>query len=251
MNSHPSALESASARRVNHSARRVNALAERLGAKNYLEIGVQRGKTFFAVDIPNKVAVDPNFRFDVEAHKSPGVSFHSMTSDNWFLRGHADKQIFDIIFLDGLHTFEQTFRDFCNSLAVSHEKTVWVIDDTCPTDVYSACPDQRVAVGTRKKDFNIESGVWHGDVYKIVFAIHDFFPMFSYRTIESADNSQTIVWRQPRRPFSPVFNNLEKISRLTYFDFQAHSSVLQRAPEDVTLDDAVAGVTSGGGRKQG
>ena len=236
-------LENVPVRRINHSARRVNALAKRLNAQSYLEIGVQHGRTFFSVDVPTKVAVDPNFRFDIEENKQPGVSFHSMTSDRWFLGSKVEPSTFDIIFLDGLHTFEQTFRDFCNSLAISHEKTVWIIDDTCPSDVYSACPSQRVAVATRKKDFQIDSGIWHGDVYKVVFAIHDFFPLFTYRTIASSDNSQTIVWRKPRSSFAPLFNNLEKISRLSYFDFLANASVLQRASEQISIDEAVTALT--------
>jgi hypothetical protein len=79
---------------------------------------------------------------------------------------------FDAIFIDGLHTFEQSYRDFIHSLRYAHDKIVWIIDDTVPNDPYSALPDftqcaeYRILAG-------IFSGSWHGDVYKTAVAIHD------------------------------------------------------------------------------
>jgi hypothetical protein len=237
-------LPSDEARRpITRSAARINDLAKGLGAQKYLEIGVHRGQTFFGVDIPSKVAVDPNFRFDIESSQQPGVSYFPMTSDEWFLR-HSRGQLFDVIFLDGLHTFEQTFRDFCNSLGVAHKKTVWLIDDTGPTDVYSAWPNQGTAIVQRKADFGVESGVWHGDVFKIVFAIHDFFPLLSYRTIAGTGKAQTVVWWQARPDFSPLFNNLETISRLNYFNYLEHQAVRNLNPEAEVLREALAAVLS-------
>ena len=50
-----------------HSSRRINALAAAMRARRYLEVGVNKGETFLAVEIAEKTAVDPEFRFDWQA----------------------------------------------------------------------------------------------------------------------------------------------------------------------------------------
>jgi hypothetical protein len=221
------------------SARRINAVARELGATRYLEIGVSKGKTFLAVNMPKKTAVDPRFRFDAAAIQTDEVHCHEMTSDEWFLK-YADGETFDIIFLDGLHTFEQTFRDFCNSLLLSHANTVWIIDDTMPGDIYSSCRNQKMAIDVRRKDIGRVApdktpGAWSGDVYKLVFAIHDFFSLLSYRTILHPGKPQTIVWRRRRSGFVPLLNDLAAISQLTYFDFQQNLDLFQGGAEEDVL----------------
>lgn len=225
---------------VRHSARRINFLKDRMGATRYLEIGVSRGRTFLNVQITEKTAVDPQFKFEWQPLQTDQVRFFEQPSDEWFLQ-HSEGRIFDIIFLDGLHTFEQTFRDFCNSLSVTHPKTIWIIDDTVPSDIYSAWPDQKEAVRFRRQAAGaLESQAWHGDVYKIVFAIHDFFPMMSFCTITTGGNPQTLVWRKPRQDFSPALNNLESISRLGYFDFKKRFELMNAKPEEEALEIVLA-----------
>lgn len=221
-----------------HSSRRFNQVIPAAGVKTYLEVGVETGGTFFNVNAPRKVAVDPNFRFDFEAYRSDSVEFYQVTSDEFFLRNAKDRK-FDMIFLDGLHTFEQTLRDFCNSVAHSHDRTLWVIDDTVPRDVYSAISDHQAALQARRQA-GAAGSAWHGDVYKVIFAIHDFFPAYSYCTVEGNGNPQTFLWRQPRPDFNPVWNDLEAISRLDYFDFLHNKQVLNPVTEDEGLSEVVA-----------
>jgi predicted O-methyltransferase YrrM len=211
-----------------HTLRRINRIAQHMGARSYLEIGVARGKTFNNLEFDRKVAVDPKFNFDVAEFQKEGVEFHALPSDRYFTECNGSEK-FDIIFLDGLHRFQQTFRDFCNSLACAHDRTVILIDDIYPIDVYSALPLQRDAYEFRRRA-GTESPAWHGDVFKVVFAIHDFFPMFSYVTLKGG-NPQTLLWKAPREDFSPVFDSLEAVERLSYFDFLKHEAVLNLQPE--------------------
>lgn len=197
-------------------AARLNALAKAIDAKRYLEIGVCKGATFLAVDIPFKVAVDPRFQFDIAAHAAEGSHYHEVVSDEFFCKIAKTYPPFDLIYLDGLHTFEQTFRDFCASMAYAHPRTVWLIDDTCPTNLAAAEPSlQRWAM--LKKRLDIASASWMGDVYKLVCAIHDFFPQMSFATFPH--HGQTVVWHQPREDFAPRWNSLKAISELGYADF--------------------------------
>lgn len=225
-------------KKANESARRVHRLAKPRNATRYLEVGVARGETFFAVDLPHKVAVDPHLQFDYAALETETTRYHNITSDDYFLN-HAKGAEFDVIFLDGLHTFEQTFRDFCASFAHAHRKTVWMIDDTVPVDVYSAMPDLDDSLRFRT-DSRTTHKSWHGDVYKIVFALHDFFPSMSYATANDGENAQTIVWFEPRAGFKPLFNSLEPISRLSYFDFRKNEAVMKYDRESAIMERVAA-----------
>lgn len=69
----------------------------------YLEIGCCDNALFDSVAIDNKIGVDPD---------KGGT--HRMTSDEFF---EQNSETFDIVFIDGLHEYEQVRRDAINSLA--------------------------------------------------------------------------------------------------------------------------------------
>ncbi|MCC2658293.1 MAG: hypothetical protein K0Q76_3401 [Panacagrimonas sp.] len=217
------------ARLLNHSARRINRLAEMAGAHRYLEVGVQAGATFHAVKIPRRVGVDPKFAFDTAQYAGADTQFHAMTSDAYFSQLSFDER-FDIVFIDGLHTFEQALRDFHNAVVHGHADSIWIIDDTVPIDAYSAHRNQKEAVAVRRRERRQESAAWHGDVYKLVFALHDFFPAFDYCTICTGGNPQTLAWLE-KNPRKPLFNDLERICRLDYFEFTRHMEILNPVSE--------------------
>ena len=198
------------------SFERLNALAKINSASKYLEVGVAKGNTFNKVNVPHKVAVDPRFRFNVQDHADQKTIFYEVTSDLFFSKLASQHDEFDLIYLDGLHTFEQTFRDFCASLRNSHKRTIWLIDDTHPSSWIAAIPNQR-SVFRLRKYLRSRDTRWMGDVFKVVFAIHDFFPQFSYATF--LGHGQTVIWLENRDNFTPTWNSIEKISRLGYWDF--------------------------------
>jgi hypothetical protein len=223
------------------SVRRIRRIAKLIDATSYLEIGVNRGATFNALQFERKVAVDPNFLFEVSEFRKEGVEFHAMESDRYFT-DHGASRKFDIIFIDGLHTFQQTFRDFCNSLCCSHDRTVWLIDDVFPSDVYSAWQNQREAIEFRRRAGG--GGIkWHGDVFKVLFVIHDYFPLLSYITLREG-NAQSIVWKSPRDGFSRAFAGLEAIERLGYFDLLRKTELLNLMPEALGFRQFTESVSS-------
>ncbi len=178
---------SAPPQRLTHSARRLNRIAEITGASSYLEVGVAAGETLLGVELTDKTAVEPAFRFD---HRSvdDGTRFFEVTSDQFFAHFTNARTRFDLVFLDGLHTFEQTFRDFCATLACTGPDTVWVIDDVMPSDPYSMLPTPAEAV-RRRTEAGGKGGAWHGDVFKVVLAIREFFPNMDLRTIATGGNA--------------------------------------------------------------
>ncbi len=217
-----------------HSVRRINALAQRLGATRYLEIGLRRGGTFREVEIADRTGVDPAYQFDAEAMSNEATRIYRLTSDAFFAaEPHTTR--YDIVYVDGLHTFEQVMRDVNNAILRMHTRSVMLIDDTVPNDVYSTLPDLetaerfRTAAGSTRRS-------WHGDVFKTIFYIHDFWPGLNYRTIVGSGNPQTLVWRGIGPLRKPIFNNVERISRLSFFEFHDYFKYMLPAGEDETIN---------------
>lgn len=196
--------------------RRLNYLIEHLKLESYLEIGLGNGGTFDSVAAQHKVGVDPH-PWNPAVKDLPGV--HIVTSDEYFTRHWHDAFKFDLILLDGLHTAEQTYRDFVNSLHYAHARTVWLIDDVAPTDVFSAMRDPAETIKHRKAAGS-DNTAWHGDVYKVVWMIKTFHNNMRLRTFF------------PRQPQS-----------LVYFDSSAGTPVSDATLNDVsglTYDDTVS-----------
>ena len=215
---------------------------------HYLEIGVSRGLTFHAVTAERKVAIDPRFHFDVDEARTahPEAEYHSVTSDTYFATIARPQDRFDVIYLDGLHTFEQTLRDFCAAQRHCHDNTIWLIDDTIPADIFSAHPN-RVTSLKHRRLYGAKGRAWHGDVFKTVFAIHDFFLNFTYKTISTALNPQTVMIRRPRSEFKPLFNDLERISRMDYYDFHDYRHILNLESEERVFNWVRALIQGGSG----
>ena len=130
------------------SERRINTLAKGLGASRYLEIGIENGYTFENIVIDTRVGVDPAPLFDLE--KLPvGVSVFAVESDAYFA-SLAPEVTFDLVFIDGLHTYEQTKSYFFNALR--HVPIgVLLIDDTVPSDEIAAMRDIDESYSQRRK----------------------------------------------------------------------------------------------------
>ncbi len=112
----------------------------------YLEIGCDQNDVFNSIPVihSNKIGVDPN----------SGGS-HKMTSDDFFKQN--DKS-FDVIFIDGLHTYEQTQKDVINSLKILNTNGVIFIHDLLPGDKIDA-DRTRYLPG------------WSGDVWKVAIEL--------------------------------------------------------------------------------
>ena len=217
-------------------ANRLNGLASINNAKQYLEIGVNRGITLNLVSVENKVGVDPCFRFDLESNSS-GAELFKCTSDEYFDSSRSDGHIFDLIYLDGLHEFNQTFRDFCNSLMFSHDNTIWLIDDTNPNSYEASLSSQKLAKDLRKST-GMTDNSWMGDVYKTIFAINRYFSCFSYATFRG--HGQTVVWKKQSSNCSidRVNANLD-ISSLDYAQFISHRDSVMNFIDDSAIYDLV------------
>lgn len=200
----------------------------------YLEIGVHSGETFFSIEAFHKVAVDPNFRFDTKEASitHPNARFHNITSDVFFEALGKDRQEFDVIFLDGLHTFEQTLRDFTNAMAFLSERGVIIIDDVVPNSYEASLPNAGIA-----RDFRAKRGIadqsWMGDVYRLIYFIDAFFQQWTVRTVQN----RCIVWRQTRYAKAIRQRKVMDIAALPFEAVYLDSGCYHRATMESVLNE--------------
>lgn len=199
----------------------------------YLEIGVSHGLTFHGLRAGRKVAVDPLFQFDLKAARTanPGATYHQVPSDEYFTRVRHPDERFDLIFVDGLHTFDQTLRDLLNATSCLTPTGVIVIDDVMPISYAASLPDFDSSFALRQSTGD-SNPAWMGDVYRLIFFIRDYLAAFSYATI-AENHGQTVLWPLVR-PHTVAPRNVEAIARLGYVD-----AVLERDAFNVRSFDEI------------
>lgn len=184
---------------------------------SYLEVGVSRGGTFQKIRAQRKVAVDPEFKFDVqEARKSsPNAEFHAVPSDVFFGEIASPADRYDVIFIDGLHTAEQTLRDLLNAIQFLKPSGVIVVDDVVPNS-YAASLSDIGAARDLRRELKMDDASWMGDVYRLVFFAGTFLQQFRFRTTLDTRGGQMVLWRgqRPASDLSP--RTIEEVGRLPY-----------------------------------
>jgi hypothetical protein len=119
----------------------INTIIEKKNYSNYLEIGCFNNECFSKIHIKNKIGVDP----------LKGGTIRK-TSDQFF---ETNTEKFDIIFVDGLHKYDQVKRDILNSIKFLNKGGLILCHDSLPAE-YS---EQTVPY---------IFGTWLGDVWKVI-----------------------------------------------------------------------------------
>jgi hypothetical protein len=156
--------------------------------KNYLEIGCFDDEVFSKIIIEKKIGVDPEKGGTVRD-----------TSDNFFKFNNIK---FDIIFIDGLHHYEQVKKDIENSLLCLNNGGVIFLHDCMP----ESCIRQTIPRCSR---------VWNGDVWKNIVEARTNVNLDTYVCI--ADHGVGIILKRPNRNLLRV--NVKNFSRLRFKDF--------------------------------
>jgi hypothetical protein len=158
----------------------INKIIEKNGYKKYLEIGVntpaQPGYSHDNINIEIKHGVDPNVD-----------TTYKMTSDDFFKK-NIEK--YDIIFIDGLHIFEQAYRDIINSLNCLNNNGTIIVHDCNPKKEKT---QRRIRA----------SSVWHGDVWKAILKLRMEEPELSIYTI-NADEGCAVIKKGYQELFKPT-----------------------------------------------
>jgi hypothetical protein len=205
----------------------INQFISRLGYERYLEIGVQSGVTFNAVNAPTKVAVDPAFVIPREL--LTGEAFE-ITSDTYFNKYFHE---FDLIFIDGLHTFEQSLRDLMRSLRRIPRNGLILIDDCYPSDYLASLRDHDLCAKAKTRENHVDRN-WMGDVYKTLLFINDYLDDVSYIYI-TYTMGFSAVWYEPRQ-LAPYFQTMEEIYGCEYarFRYEISPSIPRNTVEQIS-----------------
>lgn len=204
----------------------------------YLEVGVWKGKTFGPAKAGTKVAVDPTFPDGVldRLRAQNNTELHEVTSDQYFAAANPSQK-FDVIYLDGLHTFEQTLRDLINAVSFIAPRGIIIIDDVYPDTYHASLADvshSRIV----KRATGSDNKNWMGDVYKMTLFIESFFQQYTYRVI-SNNHGQLVLW--PKRRASVKERSVEAIARAPFETIFIEAESQRRAPladilEEIKID---------------
>ena len=156
--------------------------------KSYLEIGCDRNQSFSNINIDKRVGIDP-----VEG------GTHKMTSDEFFSNNN-DK--FDIIFIDGLHQYEQVIKDVKNSLNCLTKNGIVLLHDCLPRTLWNQVYPR------------INSD-WNGDVWKAIVECRTYENIDTYTCI--ADRGIGVI--VPRKNMNKLLLNKNDFKRLKYKDY--------------------------------
>ncbi len=203
----------------------------------YLEIGVNEGKTFHQIKAFEKVGVDPEYLFDVPTARieHPENTYVVKTSDEYFYHVFGKRKPFDVVFIDGLHCFDQVLRDFINSCELLSAGGVVIIDDVMPRDFISSLPSIDMMFAMRRAQGSPDA-TWMGDVYKLIFFISAFMPAFSYATVEE-NHGQTLCWREAR-PVTP--RPIKAIVDLDFTHVTLEKGIMNFMPHQKIIESIVA-----------
>ena len=156
--------------------------------KSYLEVGCDNDENFSKIQIESKIGIDP----------LKGGTLR-MTSDEFFINNH---QSFDIIFLDGLHTYEQTIKDIDNGLRFLNTNGVILIHDCLPKKIWNQIVPRLY-------------GHWNGDVWKAIVHSRTYGHADTYTCI--ADHGIGIIFRRKNR--NKLNTNKTDFKKLKFADY--------------------------------
>ncbi len=198
---------------------------------SYLEVGVHSGLTFRPLKAARKVAVDPDFRFNLpDPAVTHALEYHPVTSDVFFGQIVDPSRKFDVIYLDGLHTAEQTLRDLLNAVEHLKDDGVIVIDDVVPTSYAASLPDIDDFLLARDR-ISVETphDAWMGDVFKLVYFVEAFMQAFDYGVV-SENHGQMVLWRKRRPAVEHPTRTLEWIGRMDLITMHKNLRDLRQMP---------------------
>lgn len=182
----------------------------------YLEIGVETGYTFNNVHFKDKIGVDPAPIF-----KSDSVIIK--TSDEYF--DNCDN-LFDIVFIDGMHQTEYVLKDFNNSIRKLNTNGIILIDDIIPIHY-----DEQLKIPLKNTYQNniLKTLVpWTGDVWKIIYHI-----LLKYRNNIEFEYFYNIYYRgiasiKINEYFTIPYDEIDIINSYDYkLDFENYLNLLQ------------------------
>jgi hypothetical protein len=172
----------------------------------YLEIGVDKNQVFNQIPLKmeNKFGVDPQSGGNIR-----------MTSDEFFREYNQLK--FDVIFIDGLHEYEQCQRDCLNSISRLKDGGIIFFHDFLPrSDFEEKIPRKQIS--------------WTGDVWKV--AVELTYSENKEFKIINIDNGIGIL--KIKKNF--IYKKMPHIKNKKFLDFLEYKKNLPIITSEKALD---------------
>ena len=166
----------------------VNNIVDRKKYETYLEIGCDKNILFNSVKIKKKIGIDPVSGGNIR-----------MSSDNFF-KNNQDK--FDLIFIDGLHQYEQVKRDVYNSLKFLNDNGVILLHDCMPSSFMRQASKR-------------SSNIWNGDVWKNIVEFRTLDQIDTYTIY--ADHGIGLILKRKNR--NKLLLKIESFDKLKFQDY--------------------------------
>ncbi|MDP4283403.1 MAG: class I SAM-dependent methyltransferase [Bacteroidota bacterium] len=201
----------------------IQSLMKQKNLENYLEIGVFNGHAFFKIKSKFKIAIDPEFRFDLLRKVGKTIlnpynlynKYFQKTSDDFFKEDAPDlfsQKKIQISLIDGMHEYDFALRDAENTLNYLSNDGVIILHD--------CNPQTKVAAGTFEEwESNGNIGTWNGDIWKTILHLRCFRDDINVFTLD-CDHGLGIVTKG--KPENKLNYNLEEIHQLKYEDFNTN-----------------------------
>ena len=180
----------------------IDYLIKKKDYKKYLEIGCDKNQLFARVNIEDKIGVDPFSGGNIRK-----------TSDEFFFDNNKN---FDLVFIDGLHSYKQVKKDILNSAKFLNTNGIILVHDCLPDTM------SKQAVPRYKMQ-------WNGDVWKAIVDLRRDKNLEIF-TLE-ADHGIAIIQKKKNTSILKIKRNIDK---LKFRDFYKDHMSLMRI---LTLDD--------------
>lgn len=158
---------------MNHSVVIQSIISAMSNVKSYLELGIYEGETFEKIRplVGRCIGVDIVDKRKIKLQDS----FCLCSTETFFA---TNEELFDAIFIDADHEFEQLKKDLLLSLNILNENGIIFIHDTDPS----------------KKEL-LDPG-FCGDSYKIIKYLERYQPSLSVMTLPICDPGLSIIRRK-------------------------------------------------------
>lgn len=136
----------------------LNKLIETYSYKNYLEVGTQHGNCFRNINLPraDKLCIDIEKAYD-------DLDLE-ISSDEFFAK---NTKTYDLIFIDGDHSYKQSYIDILNALKCLSEGGAIVCHDCYPESIDETLPSCK------------------GEVYKSILVLRMTRPDLTVKVVNS------------------------------------------------------------------
>ena len=155
---------------------------------DYLEIGCDQDINFSKINIKNKIGVDPVSGGNIK-----------LTSDDFF---KSNIKMFDCIFIDGLHTYDQAIKDIKNSIKFLVPNGVIILHDCLPNKIWNQIVPRIY-------------GHWNGDVWKSIVETRTLQNIDTYTC--KADHGLGIIINRPNKNILDI--KIENFKKLKFRDY--------------------------------